>query len=154
VVDLTNRVYPLENGPARLYLAGIDDINAGFPRLDRVLQQLPTDGPAILLAHEPDYADISARTGRFALQVSGHTHGGQVVLPFIGRPLLPKNGRKYPSGLYKVGEMYQYTNRGIGTGQQYIRFNCRPEITQFVLEQQSEPAPKPPPAAGRGCTQP
>lgn len=134
-IDLTNTVYPLQNGSARLYLAGVDDLNAGYPRLDRVLKQLPADGPAILLAHEPDFADISAATGRFALQISGHTHGGQVVLPFIGPPLLPRNGRKYPSGLYKVGEMYQYTNRGIGTGYQGIRLNCRPEITLFVLEQ-------------------
>lgn len=132
--DLTNTVHPLRNGNARLYLAGVDDLKSGFPRLDLVLQQLPNDGPAILLAHEPDFADVSAQTGRFALQVSGHTHGGQVVLPFIGPPLLPKNGQKYPSGLYKVGQMYQYTNRGIGTGEQYIRFNCPAEITRYVLE--------------------
>ncbi len=134
VIDLTNMVYPLQNGNARLYLAGVDDLKSGNPRLDLVLQQLPEDAPVILLAHEPDFADVSAETGRFALQVSGHTHGGQVVLPFIGPPLLPKNGRKYPSGLYKVGQMYQYTNRGIGTGEQFIRYNCPAEITQFVLE--------------------
>lgn len=137
VIDMTNAVYPLKNGQARLYLAGVDDINAGNPRLDLVLQQLPSDGPAILLAHEPDFADVSAATGRFALQVSGHTHGGQVVLPFVGAPVLPRNGRRYPSGLYKVGEMYQYTNRGIGMGTKGVRYNCRPEITMFVLEQEA-----------------
>jgi uncharacterized protein len=133
-IELANTVYLLERGSSRLYLAGVDDINAGCDRLDLVLQQLPTDGPAILLAHEPDFADISAATGRFALQISGHTHGGQVVLPFIGAPILPRYGWKYPSGLYQVGEMHQYTNRGIGTGSKSIRFNCRPEITVFVLE--------------------
>lgn len=138
VTDLTNTVYPLEKDGAKLYLAGVDDINVGSPDFDQVLRLLPADGPAILLAHEPDFADISAATGRFALQLSGHTHGGQVVLPWIGAPLLPRNGRKYPSGLYKVGEMYQYTNRGIGTGREYVRFNCRPEITQFVLETAGE----------------
>ncbi len=138
-IDLTNSVYPLKHGQDRLYLAGVDDINAGRPRLDLVLQQLPEDGPAILLAHEPDFADASAATGRFALQISGHTHGGQVVLPYIGPPILPQNGRKYPMGLYKVGDMFQYTNRGIGMGTKSIRFHCRPEITLFVLEQEDEP---------------
>ncbi len=134
ITDLTNGVYPLGKDGAALYLAGVDDINVGYPDLDQVLRLLPADGPAILLTHEPDFADIIASTGRFALHLSGHTHGGQVVLPWVGALLLPKNGRKYPSGLYKVGEMYQYTNRGIGTGRLYTRFNCRPEITQFVLE--------------------
>jgi len=133
-IDLNNSVYPIESGPNKLYLAGVDDYNVGKARLDLVLRQLPTDGPAILLAHEPDFADISAATGRFALQISGHTHGGQIVLPFIGPPLLPRYGWKYPSGLYQVGQMYQYTNRGIGTGAHEIRYNCRPEITVIVLE--------------------
>jgi uncharacterized protein len=134
-VDLSNTVYPLERGAERLYLAGVDDLNAGCADLKRVLKQLPQDGPALLLAHEPDFADRSAATGRFALQISGHTHGGQLVLPWIGPPKLPRNGRKYPLGLYRVGEMYQYTNRGVGMGGIGIRFNCRPEITLFVLEQ-------------------
>ena len=69
------------------------------------------------MAHEPDYADVSALTGRFDLQVSGHSHGGQVVIPFVGPPILPHLGRKYPSGLYQVGNMYQYTNRGVGMGE-------------------------------------
>jgi predicted MPP superfamily phosphohydrolase len=134
-IDLDNAVYPLEKDSARLYLAGVDDINLRRARLDLVLQQLPTNDPAILLAHEPDYADVSAATGRFALQISGHTHGGQVVLPFIGPPIRPRNGWKYPLGLYKVGDMYQYTNRGIGMSGKGFRYNCRPEITVFVLEE-------------------
>jgi predicted MPP superfamily phosphohydrolase len=86
------------------------------------------------LAHEPDFADTSAATGRFDLQLSGHTHGGQVVLPFIGPPILPHLGRKYPSGLYKVQEMFQYTNRGVGMARLPLRINCPPEITVFILE--------------------
>jgi predicted MPP superfamily phosphohydrolase len=112
----------------------VDDIWEGAPRLDEVTAQLSDNGAAILLAHEPDFADTSAATGRFDLQLSGHTHGGQVVLPFMGAPILPYLGRKYGSGLYKVGEMLQYTNRGVGMARLPIRINCPPEITLFVLE--------------------
>jgi uncharacterized protein len=86
-----------------------------------------------LLAHEPDYADISAATGRFDLQISGHSHGGQVIIPFIGPLVVPAYGEKYPLGQYQVGNMIQYTNRGVGTINPAVRFNCRPEITIFTL---------------------
>jgi uncharacterized protein len=68
------------------------------------------------------------------LQISGHSHGGQVVFPVIGPPVLPYLGKKYPSGLYQVGQMMQYTNRGLGMTEPYIRFNCRPEITLFTFQ--------------------
>ena len=101
---------------------------------DKVMRTLPADGAAILLVHEPDFADLSAATGRFDLQLSGHTHGGQIVLPLVGPPILPSMGRKYPSGEYRVNDMLLYTNRGIGVTTVNARFNCRPEITVFNLE--------------------
>jgi uncharacterized protein len=131
---LMNSVHSLERGGERLHIAGVDDIYENQADLDAVLSALPRDGGAILLAHEPDFADISAATGRFDLQISGHTHGGQVSLPIIGPLVLPYLGRKYPSGLYKVEDMYQFTNRGVGMTMPTIRFNCRPEITVFTLE--------------------
>ncbi len=102
-------------------------------RLDKVLEALPEEGAAILLAHEPDFADESAATGRFDLQLSGHSHGGQVAIPFLGPLRLPLMGRKYPLGLYKVGRMTLYTNRGIGTVGLPVRFFARPEITVLTL---------------------
>jgi predicted MPP superfamily phosphohydrolase len=134
ITDLTNRAIMLSRDGEYLHLCGVDDVWNGDVRLDEVIAQLENHGAAILLAHEPDFADISAATGRFDLQLSGHTHGGQIVLPFIGAPRLPYLGRKYPSGLYKVGEMFQYTNRGVGMARLPIRINCPPEITLFVLE--------------------
>jgi predicted MPP superfamily phosphohydrolase len=131
---LMNSVHSLERGGKRLHIAGIDDVYEDHDDLDAVLAALPQDGGAILLAHEPDFADRSAATGRFDLQISGHSHGGQVALPLIGPLVLPYLGQKYPSGLYKVGDMYQYTNRGIGMTPPTVRFNCRPEITVFTLE--------------------
>ena len=134
ITDLTNTVFTLTRGTDRLHLCGVDDLRAGIPRLDTVISQLDGKGAAILLAHEPDFADISAASGKFDLQISGHTHGGQIALPFLGPPVLPYDGRKYPSGLYKVGNMIQYTNRGVGRNRLAIRFNCPAEITLFVLE--------------------
>ena len=133
IVNLDNTVYTLKRGTATLYVAGVDDIFVGKDRLDLVLKQLPSNGSAILLAHEPDFAESSAATGRFDLQLSGHSHAGQIRLPFLKPFLLPSLGEKYYAGLYQVGKMILYTNRGIGTNILPLRFNVRPEITVFTL---------------------
>lgn len=134
MVDMSNRVFTIERGNAKLHIAGVDDYWEGKDRLNDVLAQLSDDGCAILLAHEPDYADVSAATGRFDLQISGHSHGGQVRLPIINRPIhVPRYSTRYPVGRYQVGNMIQYTNRGVGTIAPAVRFNCRPEITVFSL---------------------
>lgn len=132
VVELQNNVYTVRRGAATLHFAGVDDIMMGQHDLKALLARLPPDGPAILLAHEPDFADISAATGRFTLQLSGHSHGGQIVLPRLG-PLRGPLFMKYPSGRYQVGDMVQYTNRGVGTNLIHLRLNCKPEITVITL---------------------
>jgi predicted MPP superfamily phosphohydrolase len=130
---LVNEGVSLSVGPAGLYLAGLDDGWSGQPDLKSALAQLPPEMPAILLAHEPDLADTFALDGRISLQLSGHSHGGQVRLPGLGAPILPFLGQKYDQGLYQVGSMWLYTNRGIGLGPVPIRFNCPPEITEITL---------------------
>lgn len=134
ITDLTNTVFTLSDSGQHLHVCGVDDIWEGDVRLNELVSHLPRDGAAILLAHEPDFADESAATGRFDLQVSGHSHGGQVVIPFYGPPVLPYLGQKYHSGLYRIGEMLQYTNRGLGMIDPPVRFNCPPEITVFTLQ--------------------
>ncbi len=134
ITDLTNTVSTVTLNGEYLHLCGVDDVWEGVVDLQSVLDRLPADGAAILLAHEPDFADESAATERFDLQISGHSHGGQVVIPFVGPPVLPYLGQKYPSGLYQVGGMFQYTNRGVGTGRVPIRLFCPPEITIFHLD--------------------
>jgi predicted MPP superfamily phosphohydrolase len=131
---LRNSVTTIRCGNSELHIAGVDDVCQSMDRLDKVMNALPDNDAAILLVHEPDFADISAVTGRFDLQLSGHSHGGQIVLPVIGAPLLPELGRKYPSGLYNIDEMLLYTNNGIGVTTINARFNCRPEISIFTLE--------------------
>jgi predicted MPP superfamily phosphohydrolase len=132
--ELTNSVVTVSHDNAKLHLCGVDDIWEGDVRLEEVVEKLTDDSSAIMLAHEPDFADASAKTGRFDLQLSGHSHGGQVVAPFYGPLILPYLGQKYPSGLYRVGGMFQYTNRGVGMIDPPVRVNCRPEITIFTLE--------------------
>ena len=81
----------------------MDSYTVGADNLDSVLKKLPNQGAAILLAHEPDFAKISSESGRFGLQISGHSHGGQFIIP--GTNIAPFRGPKstrYPVGKYKV----------------------------------------------------
>lgn len=131
--DLSNQVYTLQRNSSQLNVAGIDDHLTGKDNLDYVIKQIPDGATTILLAHEPDFADISAHTGKFDLQLSGHSHGGQIRLPYVGSIYLPPQGRKYPSGIYTINGMTLYTNRGLGASWLRYRYNCPPEISVFTL---------------------
>ena len=129
---LANQSAPIESGGARFWLGGVDDILGRTADLDVTLHDVPAGEPTILLAHEPDYADYVARYP-VDLQLSGHSHGGQVRLPVL-RPLyLPELGKKYVWGRYQVDELTLYTNRGLGTVGVPVRLNCPPEITLITL---------------------
>jgi uncharacterized protein len=130
---LVNQSITLQRQNSLLHIAGVGDVWFKLANLSPILTEIPSGETAILLAHEPDFADISAATGRFDLQLSGHSHGGQVHIPFIKR-LVPHLANKYPAGQYQVGSMIQYTNRGVGMAPLHLRFNCRPEITVFTLK--------------------
>lgn len=134
IKDISNNVYTLKKDGAMLHFAGVDSVMLNKHRLDIVMDKLPPKGPAILLAHEPDFADISSTTGRFSLQLSGHSHGGQFLIPGLGTFIRGNQFLKYPAGKYNVGNMIQYTNRGLGTNIFWIRINCAPEITVFNLK--------------------
>jgi uncharacterized protein len=141
--DLSDSSHTLNRGSAQLHLVGLDDL---WPqdgpvaplwshqaRLLHILQNVPSTGAAILLVHEPDFADVAASIGRFDLQLSGHSHGGQVQLPLYGALQVPPLAERYPVGLYRTKNMLHYTNRGIGMVSPHVRFSCRPEITIFQL---------------------
>lgn len=129
---LRNSSLPLEKDGQRLWLAGVDDVFEGAPDLPKTLSKVPSGECVILLCHEPDYAD-TVRQYPVDLQLSGHSHGGQIRLPLIGPPYLPALGQKYPIGLYNFGHLTLYTNVGIGTIRIPARWNCPPEITLFTL---------------------
>ncbi|MEP7284577.1 MAG: metallophosphoesterase [Chloroflexota bacterium] len=130
---LLNAHVAIQRGSDTLYIAGVDDIWEKKNDLSKALDGIPSDATVILMAHEPDYADEVAQTKRVGLQLSGHSHGGQVRLPFKGALVLPFMGEKYDMGLYNVNGMALYVNRGLGMVEPYVRFGCRPEITHFTL---------------------
>lgn len=132
---LINEHRTIQRSDSTLYIAGVDDIWDNQHDLDAALRGIPEDACAILLAHEPDFADHVASDGRVALQLSGHSHGGQVHLPLIGSPILPYLGRKYYLGQYTINQLTLYVNRGLGVVDPFVRFNCPPEITHFTLRQ-------------------
>jgi len=128
---LRNRSWAVEENGKRLWFSGLESLDM-WPRIEHALLGVPNSEPAVLLVHEPDFADHAARYP-VDLQLSGHSHGGQVWLPGVGAPWLPRNGRKYPRGHYKVGALPLYTNVGLGTIRLAVRLNCAPEVTLFTL---------------------
>ena len=130
---LINDGVPLSRGQQVLYLAGLDDGRRGHPDLSKALEKRLGHVPTVLLVHEPDFADTYSNDSTISLQLSGHSHGGQIRLPGIGALALPRYGRKYDQGLYRVQAMWLYTTRGIGVTGPPIRLNCRPEITEITL---------------------
>ncbi|MBV9624385.1 MAG: metallophosphoesterase, partial [Acidobacteria bacterium] len=85
---LRNRALALERGRERIWLAGIDDAFKGRADITRTLDPVPANETTILLAHEPDFADVAAHHV-IDLQLSGHSHGGQIWVPAVGAPWLP-----------------------------------------------------------------
>jgi hypothetical protein len=122
------------------YLLGVDDARYHQADLTRALNGVPTDAFKIMLVHEPDFVDYVPRHAPpIALQLSGHSHGGQIRLPLIGSPLLPTLGRKYPLGLKRAKNgTWVYTTRGIGLGSPPVRYNCPAEISLLKLISQKD----------------
>lgn len=136
---LRNDIYTVEQDGSQLIIAGLDCAYEQRDDLQQVLSKLPDDGSqALLLAHEPDVAPACAQTGRFFLQLSGHSHGGQICLPAGYAPVLPYLGQQYPRGYYDINGMMLYTCRGLGRGKPYLRLNCPAEMALFSLATGSE----------------
>ena len=135
IIDLSNDVYTLKRDDDSLNICGVDSCTVCADDLDKVISKMPENIPSILLAHEPDFALESSQTNKFDLQISGHSHGGQFIIPkFETTPFRGPNSTKYPVGLYKIGNMVQYTSKGLGTNSFRIRINCKPEITIITLK--------------------
>ncbi|WP_458454960.1 metallophosphoesterase [Methanobrevibacter sp.] len=139
IIDLSNDTVELCRNNDKVNLAGVDSCTVCADDLDKVLAKLDDDYPTILLAHEPDFAKQSSQTGKIDLQISGHSHGGQFIVPgFETTPFRGPNSTKYPVGLYNVGDMVQYTSKGLGTNSFRIRINCKPEITIITLKNRNK----------------
>jgi predicted MPP superfamily phosphohydrolase len=133
---LANSFVPLERNGQRVWLAGIKDVLEDRPDLGAAIPSgRSKQEPVILLAHEPDFADHAV--GREVdLVLSGHTHGGQILLPLLPPLMLPDMGIKYVHGLFRMRDgMQLYVNRGIGAVTLPFRFRCQPEMTVITLAQ-------------------
>ncbi|MEI6491936.1 MAG: metallophosphoesterase [Verrucomicrobiota bacterium] len=131
---LLNEVTVIERNGQKLWIAGIDDPHFYKTHdLGKVRSQVPHDGCVILLSHTPETYAAAEPLG-FDLQLSGHTHGGQICLPG-GIPLvLPcKIDRRFVRGPWQHGRLQGYTSSGTGSCGVTARFNCPPEITLHVL---------------------
>lgn len=133
---LLDQHHPIERAGQRLWLCGTLDPVSHTPDLNAAIPEKP-DGPVLLMSHGPDYADEVLAHPRGPLvdvMFSGHSHGGQVRLPFLSPLHLPEGGRKYFEGLYRLNRLQLYVNRGIGAVGVPFRLNCPPEITLFTLQ--------------------
>ena len=129
------------NGSASLYLIGVDDIWATryFHKkkisIPEIISDIPEKNFKLLLSHNPTIFDEAAGHG-IHLTLSGHTHAGQIILPF------PENHgysfarliHKRDYGLYRDGDSMLYINRGLGVIGPPLRINCPREITRIVLK--------------------
>ncbi|MBM4764338.1 metallophosphoesterase [Bacillus sp. B15-48] len=124
---------------ASIYLLGVDDAMLGKPSLDETIKNIPEKSYKILLSHAPDLAS-AATTYNIDFQLSGHSHGGQIQIPFYGPLVTPPQGKKYTEGFYYLGDedkgLTLYVNRGLGTTRLPFRFFSKPELTLFTLSAQ------------------
>lgn len=135
LLDDENETLQLDNGE-RLSVIGIDDIVLSKPDYDEAFKGISADTFNLFISHAPDVVD-KVSSYPIDLQVSGHSHGGQVRLPFIGAPLTVPYGEKYVKGMYTPDEkedMHLYVNSGIGTSKLPYRFLNLPEITVLWIK--------------------
>jgi hypothetical protein len=134
---LINKAKVLRINNAELVIAGTDNtgFNQRFGDLVQTFNGIPSDIPSILMAHDPTYWNMEIKKSRLAdITLSGHTHGGQVGVEFLGETYSPAQFvYEHWSGLYKEDDMYLYVNQGLGTVGPPIRFAIPPEITVITL---------------------
>jgi predicted MPP superfamily phosphohydrolase len=131
--DLRHKAKVIEKDGERLWVAGAGDLWEDHRNLDEILNGIPDSDCRIVLAHNPDTADTEF-SGRIDLMISGHTHGGQIDIPFIGPPILPVRNKTYSSGLKTSPRGTRvFISKGIGWAIYPVRFNCAPEIAVLEL---------------------
>ncbi|MBU3955989.1 metallophosphoesterase, partial [bacterium] len=132
-----NESATIEKEGGLLRLIGLDDSLTGYENIVKILKDTKKKEVRLLMTHNPDLFEIlKLYEYKIDLIAAGHTHGGQVVIPFIGPPLVPSiYGKKYASGFIREKNGLMYVTRGIGTYLLPVRFFCRPEITLFILSE-------------------
>lgn len=129
IETLQNQHTRVQCGSNSIVVAGLQSAWSSRPSWPEASRGMSVNDRAIVLVHEPDYVKNLHPDKRAALQLSGHTHGGQVCIPGLGPLRRPPWGKNYTAGLYDVNGMALYVTRGIGTMHLPLRFFCPPEIT-------------------------
>lgn len=127
-----HRSRPVERMGKRIWIGGAGDLWEDKAGIDIAFRGVPQNECKIVLAHNPDTADEDFNTP-VDLMISGHTHGGQVNIPFVGPPVLPVKNKRYSSGYIKSKNTNIFISRGIGWTIYPVRFNCCPEIAVLRL---------------------
>ena len=129
---LEDRAVAIEHGECRFWLAGVSDYWEGSHDVAAALSAVPSGAPTILFTHNPDiFPDVPARV---SLTIAGHTHGGQVFLPGIGRPIVPSDyGERFAIGHIEEGGRHLFVSSGVGTSILPIRFLVPPEVSMLTL---------------------
>lgn len=128
---LRNEAIRHERVGSGLIIAGIDDLWSRESNPNAALGGHCPKTPRIVLAHNPQSVELF-HDHRFDLVLSGHTHGGQINWPGLGRVLLGKKAKRWAAGLYPHGPGHLYVNKGVGFGWRF-RFGVRPEVALFTL---------------------
>ena len=141
---LRNEAVRIETESQHLYIAGVDDYWENSYSLTKALEGIPEDICRILLSHNPDVnQDVEFLKRRIDFIISGHTHGGQIVLPFVGAPYLPSPfGQKYRAGLVRDGERETFVSRGLGLFFVPVRLNCPPDVSVITLNREQDRLPR------------
>lgn len=135
---LHNETVPLERDGATVLLTGVDDLWSRVCDLDRAYADHESHMPRVILAHNPSTVEyLNGR--RCDLMLSGHTHGGQINLPGLGRVTLGPKGRRFAAGMYYYRQTILYVNKGVGFGFR-VRYGVRPEVAVFTLQTLPSPS--------------
>jgi predicted MPP superfamily phosphohydrolase len=130
---LRNEGVVIERQGATLWLAAIDDTWSRRDDLGSALRHRPAGATTVLLAHDPERFDEAAESG-VELVLSGHTHGGQIAVPFLSRAIgLANLAHRYRVGFYRRGRSILYVHPGLGTTGPPLRLGVAPEVTILVL---------------------
>ncbi len=133
VTELTNTGAWVGRGGARFRIGGVDDLWMGKPDVAAALGDATAADAGLLVSHNPDVAE-TLTDRRVGLVLSGHTHGGQAVVPGVGAPVVPSRyGQKYLRGRVEAPTTTVYVSRGLGTVVGPMRFASRPELTLVTL---------------------
>lgn len=130
---LRNRSVAVDRGGRRLWVAGMEDHWMGNFSPKEAFKGLPAGEPVIALTHNPDTV-YDLLPYKPAVILAGHTHGGQICLPFLTKIILPMQHKQFQKGLFKLDQTRMYVSRGVGCLSLGLRFRCRPEVPIHILQ--------------------